>query len=157
MRHLQILIALVTLLVSPAALAANEIRVVFDTGSGQELKTATWDQLETLASHRRVIAVYVVKDIAGGPFWDVYTGIDALSLEVDSGGHLIARKYTSSQGGKLRVQQTNAVSGALSSERTVDNASELVIQSSSVAWDFHPNPSQSDLDDACVLAGAPGC
>lgn len=154
MRHLLTLFALFAFAFTPStASAANEVKVVLDDASGDELKAALWSALPSLADHRAVIAVFVIKDVTGGPFCDEYSGIDMLTLAQDSDGGLIIEKYTSGQGGALRKQRTDPTSGNLSSERTVSNAAEDVAHGGEVTWDFKENASGAELTAARSAAG----
>lgn len=147
------LCAIAALAFSAPARAANEIKVVLDNGASQTLKTGLWSAAASLADHRRVIAVFIVKDVAGGPFCDEYSGIDMLSIGQDSDGGLVIHKYTSAQNGKLRVQRTDPTTGGLTSERTIDDAAELVAHGGVVTYDFKPNPTSAELTAARQLAG----
>jgi hypothetical protein len=145
------------LLAAKPAFAASEVCVVYDNTSNpsQVMRSVVWASIAGLSDHRRAIAVFVKKDIVGGPFFDEYSGIDMLSMDVDTDGGIIAHKYTSAQGGKMRVQRTDPITGNLTAERTVADAAEAVADGAAFKIDLKPNPSSQELIDARTLCGVP--
>jgi hypothetical protein len=140
---------------------ANQIKVVLRDNEGtlhvQESNYGDGSDAEAACqSGCQVVAVFLVRDIPGGPFWTEFSGNSMYSVINDQGGLSVAQHDLSPT--RTRQRTYDAVGGE-TTPREIDNQLSDAYMGQGACWDVFDDGQgtayEAALAEARILVGAP--